>query len=77
MPRKTKKQKLAIVTKKQRSERRLLKDKEESARVQEFISKNYFTRPSTTSFGSHKPKPLWKSVLFDYFYLLRICFQKS
>jgi hypothetical protein len=76
MPREIRKRKWAKITKAQK-EKLILINSRKPAEYQKFKraiqslksqeEKGFWTRPSVTSFGSHRPRPLWQSVLCDYF----------
>jgi len=82
-PRKTRKEKLARQENEERKQRRLVKPTELSPWEQyrfvmtrltapEKKTHNFFTRPSPTSFGSNRPRPLWQSVLCDFACLITL-----
>jgi hypothetical protein len=84
MPRKFKKQKLAKVTRENKAKMRLLKSQEPTEyqkyrtaiygpdSLEPAEKQGFWVRPSVTSFGSHRPRPLWQSILCDFACLITL-----
>lgn len=85
-PRKTRREKLIKEENEKRKRRRLARPtglcpwdqyRATMKKLTELEKKqNFLTRPSPTTFGSHRPRPLWQSVLCDLAYIFTLSIYK-